>query len=459
MLHLFDSAARAKVPLTTREEGHVRLYVCGPTVQDVPHLGHGRTAITFDVVRRYLEWRGYAVTHVSNITDIEDKIIAKAQSEGLTEPDIAARYEAIHRAELDRLGVLLPHHVPHATEFIEGMLNLIGDLVESEHAYVVPEQGVYFHVPSFSEYGSLSGRTVELLLESAGARVDIDESKRSPLDFALWKAGKPGEPTWDSPWGPGRPGWHIECSAMALDLLGEGFDLHGGGSDLTFPHHENEIAQAVAGGHVFARHWMHSAMLNIRGEKMSKSLGNFLTLHDSIDLHGPRALRLWMLQTHYRTQLEVTEAALGAAKAALDGLDSLARRARVAEVEPSMEVDRAAAEAFRACMDDDFNTPQALAIVFDMARQANAAIDQQDAGLASKSLATVHDLLGALGLWLEDGSSNADDADAAVIEALIAQRTAARTGKDFAEADRIRTELLEQGVILEDTPTGTIWHR
>ena len=458
MLHLYDTAARAKVALSTRDAGHVRMYVCGPTVQDVPHLGHGRTALTFDVARRYMEWRGYQVTHVSNVTDVEDKIIAKARAEGLTEPEIAERSETIHREQLERLGVLPPHEVPHATDYIEQMLNLIGDLVEMGHAYAVPGSGVYFEVPSYLEYGSLSGRTIELLMESAGARVEIDDAKRSPLDFALWKAVKSDEPSWDSPWGRGRPGWHIECSAMALDLLGEGFDIHGGGSDLTFPHHENEIAQAEAGGHRFARHWMHSAMLNIKGEKMSKSLNNFLTLADSIDIHGPRALRLWMLQTHYRTQLDVAEDALTAAKAALDGLDALARRARVAGIEPTVELERADIDAFRSAMDDDFNTPQALAALFDCARRANAAIDRGDPE-AAKLLATANDLAGALGLSFDDGSAARDDADAGEIESLIEARAAARADRNFAEADRIRDELIAMGVHIEDSPTGTTWHR
>ncbi len=459
MLQIFDTALRSKTPLTTREQGCVRLYVCGPTVQDVPHLGHGRTAVTFDVVRRYLEWRGYSVNHVSNVTDVEDKIIAKAIAEGLTEPEIASRYEAIHREQLQRLGVLPPHAVPHATEYIESMLNLIGDLVEAGHAYAVPGSGVYFSVPSFSEYGQLSGRTIERLLESAGARVEVDAEKRSPLDFALWKAVKGDEPAWDSPWGPGRPGWHIECSAMALELLGEGFDLHGGGSDLAFPHHENEIAQAVAGGHEFARHWMHSAMLNIKGEKMSKSLGNFLTLAECIDLHGPRALRLWMLQTHYRTQLDVSEGALAAANAALDGLDALARRARAAAVPTTVALSRPDTDTFRAAMDDDFNTSQALAVIFDTARRANAAIDANDHELAASLLSTVIDLLGALGLTLDDGTSHAEDRDAERINALVAERDSARAERDFARADEIRDVLQAMGVQIEDTPAGTIWRR
>src|SRR5215471_12607989 len=275
------------------------MYVCGPTVYDAPHVGHGRTAVVFDIIRRYLAWRGFDVTFVSNVTDIEDKIIRRAADTGTTEPDIAQRFEAAHFEQMRRLGVLYPDRVPHATEYVEGMIALIGELVAGDHAYVVDGQGVYFDVPSYAEYGELSHRTIEQLLESAGARVEIDEQKRSPMDFALWKAAKPGEPEWDSPWGPGRPGWHIECSAMSLDLLGDGFDLHGGGEDLAFPHHENERAQSEGAGHQFARHWIHSGMVTIGGDKMSKSLRNFTTVDEALAVHDARAVRLAMLQSHY----------------------------------------------------------------------------------------------------------------------------------------------------------------
>ncbi|MFM8302712.1 MAG: cysteine--tRNA ligase, partial [Actinomycetota bacterium] len=255
-VRLFDTVARAKVELVPREPGTLSVYVCGPTVYDVPHVGHGRTATTFDVIRRYLEWRGYRVTFVSNVTDVEDKIIARAAESGSTEPEVAARFEAAYWEQLDRLGVRRPDHVPHATEYIASMQALITELVDRGHAYVVEGQGVYFDVVTFPSYGRLPHRSLAQLLESAGARVEVDEAKRTPVDFALWKAAKPGEPAWDSPWGPGRPGWHIECSAMALDLLGEGFDIHGGGDDLAFPHHENERAQSECAGHEFARHWI-----------------------------------------------------------------------------------------------------------------------------------------------------------------------------------------------------------
>ena len=282
------------------------MYVCGPTVYDLPHVGHGRTALVYDVIRRYLAWRGNDVTFVANVTNVEDKIIARAAAEGTTEGELADRFEAAYWAELDRLGVLRPDDVPRATEFIGPMIELISELVERGHAYVIEGEGVYFAVDTYPGYGEISGRRLEDLLEAAGARVAVDEQKRRPVDFALWKAAKPGEPDWDSPWGRGRPGWHIECSAMSLQILGDGFDLHGGGDDLVFPHHENERAQAEAAGHSFARHWIHSGMVMVGGEKMAKSLGNFTTLGDALDRFGARAFRLAVLQVHYRSQMELT---------------------------------------------------------------------------------------------------------------------------------------------------------
>src|SRR6476620_7601965 len=325
MVRIHDSLARRAVELTTREPGRVSMYVCGPTVYDVPHVGHGRTALVYDVVRRYLEWLGNAVTFVGNVTNVEDKIIARAAAEGTSERELADRYEQAYWDELARLGVRRPDEVPRATEFIEPMVDLIRELVDGGHAYVIEGEGVYFSVGSYARYGELSGRRLDDLLENAGARVEVDEQKRSPVDFALWKAAKPGEPDWESPWGRGRPGWHIECSAMSLSILGDGFDLHGGGDDLVFPHHENEIAQAEGAGHSFARHWLHSGMVTVSGEKMSKSLGNFTTLKDALDAHGPRAFRFLVASTHYRRQMEINDEALRAAKAALDGFDALAR--------------------------------------------------------------------------------------------------------------------------------------
>jgi len=452
-VRLYDTLARAKVELVPREPGRLSMYVCGPTVYDVPHIGHGRAATTFDVIRRYLEWRGFAVTFVSNVTDVEDKIIARAAKTGSTEPEVAARFEAVHWEQLERLGVRRPDHVPHATEYVPSMLRMIEELVDRGHAYVVDGQGVYYDVCSFPGYGALPHRSLEQLLESAGARVEIDEAKRSPVDFALWKAAKPGEPAWDSPWGRGRPGWHIECSAMSLDLLGEGFDLHGGGDDLTFPHHENERAQAEGAGHGFARHWIHSGMVQVGGEKMARSLGNFTTLSDAIDAHGPRAFRMAVLQMHYRRAVDLGDAELGAAAAAVDRLDAFVRRA-LSEGVATSEPDATAIDRFRDAMDDDFSTPAAMATVFDAVSSGHQALTDGDAVCAATMLATVETLTGALGLELATAGESDDE-----IDGLIAEREAARGARDFAAADRIRDELAARGIVLEDTATGTIWHR
>jgi cysteinyl-tRNA synthetase len=450
-----DTLSGEKVELVTREPGRVAFYVCGPTVYDVPHVGHARSALSFDIIRRALEWRGYEVTHVSNITDVDDKIIARARQEGSSEPEVAARYEAVYWEQLDRLGVQRPHQTPHATGYIPQMLELVARLLEKGSAYET-ESGVYFSVESFPGYGELSHRRLSDLLESAGARVEVDERKRSPVDFALWKGAKEGEPSWDSPWGPGRPGWHIECSAMSVGLLGEEFDIHGGGDDLVFPHHENERAQAEGAGQRFARYWLHNAMVMVGGEKMAKSLGNFTTLADALEAHGPRALRMLVLQTHYRSPMEVGPANLADAKAALDRLDALARRARVAGLVESGERDEATTTDFAAALDDDFNTPAAVAATFEAVRRANLAIDAGQGAEAARLVGTVRELCGALGLELDDGSEAAGDEE---IDALVAARDAARQARDFAEADRIRAELAARGVTLEDTPAGTVWHR
>jgi len=452
-VRIYDTLARDKVELVPRDAGRVSMYVCGPTVYDVPHVGHGRTAVTFDVIRRYLEWRGFAVTFVSNVTDVEDKIIARAAATGMSEPELAARYEAAYWEQMDRLGVRRPDHVPHATEYIDAMQTLISELVERGHAYVVEGQGVYFDVASFPGYGALPHRSLDQLLESAGARVEVDPAKRNPMDFVLWKAAKPGEPAWDSPWGRGRPGWHIECSAMSLDLLGEGFDIHGGGDDLMFPHHENERVQAEGAGHTFARHWVHSAMVQVGGEKMAKSLGNFTTLRDALDAHGPRAFRMAVLQTHYRRPAELGDTELAAAAGAVERLDALVRRAEADGV-PTTEPHAEVVAGFRDAMDDDFSTPAAIAVAFDTVSAAHQALGDADAARAATLLAAVREITGALGLELESAGSG--DAE---IDALVAQREELRRARDFAAADAIRAELAARGVVLEDTPTGTIWHR
>ncbi len=463
MLRIHDTLARRPVPFEPARPGRVSMYVCGPTVYDEPHLGHGRTAVVFDVIRRYLEWSGLRVTYVSNVTDVDDKIIARAAAEHVSEPDVAGRFAAAYWRELDRLGVARPTETPHATGYVPQMLALVRELVDTGHAYVVDGEGVYFSVETYPRYGELSGRRLDDLLEGAGARVDVDERKRSPVDFALWKAAKPGEPSWDSPWGPGRPGWHIECSAMSLDLLGDGFDIHGGGDDLAFPHHENERAQAEAAGHEFARHWIHSGMVMVGGEKMSKSLGNFTTLAEALDAHGGRAFRVAVLQTHYRSQTELGPAVLAGAERTVDGLDAVVRRARVAGIDAAAaEPDGAALDSFRAAMDDDFHTPSALGAVFDAVKAANVAIDAGEPARAAALVAAVVEATGALGLELDpDRRRSPGDARGASataeIDELVRRRDAARKERDYAEADRLRDELADRGVVLEDAPTGTVW--
>ncbi len=456
-VRFFDTRQRGEVELETRDPGKVSIYACGPTVYDHPHLGHGRTAFTYDLIRRFLRYVGYDVTLASNITDIEDKIIRKAQEEGVDESEITSRYEKSYRDQLDSLGIERPDHVPHATEYVAQMQELIARLIDKGVAYQT-STGVYFSVPDYPSYGELSGRNIEDLLESAGARVDVDDEKQSPLDFALWKFAKPEEPTWDSPWGPGRPGWHIECSAMSVGILDQGFDIHGGGSDLVFPHHENEIAQSVGAGDTFAKYWIHSAMLNISGEKMSKSLNNFITLADAIAQHGPRALRLFMIQTHYRTQMEISDESLAAAKSALDRLDTFARRCvQLQFTREGAVVDPDIQKRFVQTMANDFGAPQALAIIFETLREANTAIDIEDFDRVAQLYATVVELSEVLGIDLETKKIKSS-VDGAWVNEQIELRKTARENKDFAQSDAIRDALAAAGVVIEDTKDGTTWH-
>ena len=461
-------------PLAQRDPGKVSLYACGPTVYDHPHLGHARQALTYDVLRRYLEWRGVEVHHVANVTDIDDNIINRANKEGLTEPQVAAEWEAVYIEVMDELDILHPHDRPHATEFVDEMVAFIATLMDNGSAYAT-ESGVYLRVRSVPGYGDLVHRSFDELAEGSGARVEVDEHKEDPLDFALWKSAKPDEPTWPSPWGPGRPGWHIECVAMSLGILGDGFDLHGGGDDLVFPHHTNERAEAIAAGRPFAQHWLHNAMLNVGGEKMAKSLGNFRTVRDLLDEHplNARALRLLLLQTHYRKTMEVNAEVMTQARAAIERIDSMARRAGAAGVPldgtqlDGIGCDTASLEAFVAAMDNDLGTPEAVAVIFDTVRRANTALDTSPAGdseEAARLVATVVDLTAALGIGVggthgAEDSGGASESDSDKIEALVAARSSARDSKDFAEADRLRDELTALGVVVEDTPNGPVWHR
>jgi cysteinyl-tRNA synthetase len=443
VIRLHDTASGEVRELALREPGRVSLYVCGPTVYDVPHIGHGRSALTYDVLRRYLEWNGFAVDHVSNITDIDDKILQRAGERGVAPDEVAKQYEAAWYEAMDALGILRPTSDPHATAFVDRMVELVGQLVDRGSAYETSD-GVYFVTESVADYGLLARQTLDSL--RSGARIEVDEEKRSPLDFALWKKAKAEETAWPSPWGPGRPGWHTECVVMSLDLLGDGFDLHAGGLDLMFPHHENERAQAVALGHTFARHWMHHAFVEVAGEKMSKSLGNFTSLPDLLSRTDARAYRLLLLRSHYRSPMEVTPATVADAEAALDRLDSFARRFPPGTDEPDAE----ALDRFRELMDDDLRTPQATALLFDLVGRANAG----GAG-ANAAAAAAHEIARAFGLSLRGEAGAIDEATAA----LVAQRDQARAARDFARADAIRDELQAQGWVVEDTPEGTKVHR
>ena len=459
MLRFTDSLTGEKAPFTPREEGRVSVYWCGPTVYDDPHLGHARSTLAFDVLVRYLRWSGYDVLAVSNITDIDDKIINRAAEEGTDEPAVATRFEASFISQMDRLNIAHPDLRPRATEFVDRMVEVVADLVEHGMAYTT-DSGVYFDVDRLDGYGALVGRSVGDLRDGAGARVDVDDDKDDPLDFALWKAAKPGEPTWDSPWGPGRPGWHIECVAMSLHLLGDGFDIHGGGDDLVFPHHENERAEALGCGRTFARYWVHNGMVQVDGEKMSKSLDNFTTLSALLDAWDPRVLRLVVLQTHYRRTMEIGSTTLDQASAALTRLDKFVDRMAAADL-PEAEADADVVARFREAMDDDLGSPQALAVVFDAVRDANRALDAEDDATAATLAAAVLELSAALGLKLGSSAApeRADDGDTEEIDALVDRRLAARTARDFGKADRIRDDLAARGIVLEDGPQGTSWHR
>ena len=455
MLCFTDSLTGNKSEFVPRDSGKVSIYWCGPTVYDIPHLGHARSSLAFDILVRYLRWSGYEVTAVSNITDIDDKIIERAANEETTESELARLYEQKYVDEMDRLNIIHPDHRPRATEYIDEMVAIIQDLVDRDMAYTT-SSGVYFSVDKLIGYGKLAHQSLDQLREGSGVRVEVDTEKQDPLDFALWKAAKPGEPTWESPWGSGRPGWHIECVAMSLDILGDDFDIHGGGDDLVFPHHENERAECVGCDRLFARTWIHNGMVLVDGEKESKSLGNFRTLAELLDAWDPRALRLLVLQTHYRRTMEIDEDGMAAANAALDRLDSFERRINgvdLLQVAPDEDV----VEKFRTAMNDDLGTASALAIIFDAVREANRALDAENVEIASALVAAVRELLLVLGIDLSMTSD--DSADTAEIDALVAARTEAKSSKDFAEADRIREELSSRGVVLEDSPSGTIWYR
>ena len=453
MLRLTSTLSGEKSEFAPHNPPNVLMYVCGITPYSDSHVGHGMSYVIFDVVRRYLAHRDYTVKVVQNFTDVDDKIIARSQESGITPEELAGRYMNLFREDMELLNVLSADEYPLATAEVPSMLRMIEGLIERGYAYA-SDGDVYFRVGAFETYGKLSHRTLDGML--AGARIAPNESKESPLDFTLWKGAKPGEPAWDSPWGPGRPGWHIECSAMSLTYLGERIDIHGGGADLIFPHHENEIAQteAFTGSAPFAQYWLHNGLLQLGEEKMSKSLGNLVSIRDVVARHGADAFRLFVMTSHYRMPLTWTEESVAASARAAD------RLARAAWTEGSGSGQgpdtNAYQQRFFDAMDDDLNTPQALATLFDLARDINRAAGAD--GDVSEASALLRELGGILGLRLEqvgiaDGASDATP----YIELLIETRAALRAEKQFTIADRLRDSLSELGVALEDTPRGTEW--
>lgn len=458
-IKLYNTMTRRKQSLVPLEPGKVRMYVCGMTVYDYCHLGHARVMVAFDVVTRYLRWRGLDVIYVRNITDIDDKILRRAEENGesitaLTERMIAAMHE-----DEARLGVLRPDHEPRATGHVAEIISMIDTLIDKGYAYPAANGDVYYRVRKFADYGKLNNRNLDEM--RAGARVEIDEHKEDPLDFVLWKAAKPGEASWTSPWGEGRPGWHIECSAMSKCCLGDTFDIHGGGPDLTFPHHENEIAQSeAANGKPFVNTWMHAGAVRVNQEKMSKSLGNFFTIREVLEVHDPEVVRYLLVASHYRSPINYAPESLAEARkslerfyTALDGVE-LVNEATVEDAHYQAR--------FTAAMDDDFNTPEALSVLFELARELNRA-KQEDPAKAPELAAELRRLGGVLGLFGQEPASFLKGMQAVLplaeeeIEARIARRTAAKQARDFAAADAIRDELAALGIVLKDSREGTGW--
>ncbi|WP_126311680.1 cysteine--tRNA ligase [Delftia acidovorans] len=453
-LRIYNTLSRALEAFSPIEPGHVRMYVCGMTVYDLCHLGHARSMVAFDVVQRWLRASGNRVTYVRNITDIDDKIIRRAVENGETIRSLTDRMiDALHQ-DADALGIERPTHEPRATEYVPQMLSMIGRLQDKGLAYQGSDGDVNFAVRKFPGYGKLSGKSLDEL--QAGERVAVQDGKQDPLDFVLWKSAKPSEPDevkWASPWGAGRPGWHIECSAMGCEMLGESFDIHGGGADLQFPHHENEIAQSEgATGKPFSQVWMHNGFINVDNEKMSKSLGNFFTIRDVLKEYDAETVRFFVVRSHYRSPLNYSDVHLNDARGALKRLYTAL--SLVAPAEVAIDWSHPAAARFKAAMDEDFGTPEAVAVLFELAAEVNRRKSAETAGLL-KALA------GCLGLLQGDPQAflqaGAADVDAAAIEAQIAARAAAKAAKDWAEADRIRKALLEQGIVLKDSPAGTTW--
>ncbi len=473
-IRIFNTLTRKKEIFETVEPGKVRMYVCGPTVYDSSHMGHARSVVVFDVIVRYLRSQGYDVTYVRNFTDIDDKIINRANELGIDCKELAEKYIREFYEDMDALNVQRATLEPKATEHIDDIIQVVQKLIQKKMAYPL-DGDVYFSVESFKDYGKLSGRKLEDM--EAGARVAVDERKRNPFDFALWKSAKPGEPSWESPWGKGRPGWHIECTAMSSSLLGETLDIHGGGKDLVFPHHENEIAQSEAAfGKKFVKYWIHNGFVNINQEKMSKSLGNFLLIKDIIKIYHPESVRLFLLSNHYRSPIDFNEKAMEEASGALEKIYTFLER--VGD-QPGItdQVDHASGQLrleFCDAMNDDFNTAQGLGVLFSAVRNLNRILDEAGDRLEGRDLeqiktgySDVLEIGNILGIFKQSPKSyfeqkrqkgiKKEDIDPTLIERMVQERTEARKSKDWAKADKIRDELLEMKIILEDRADGTVW--
>ena len=464
-LAVYNDLTRKKEPFEPIEKGKVRFYVCGPTVYDYFHIGNARPFVLFDVFRRYLESCGYEVKFVQNFTDIDDKMIRRAGEMGITVAQLADQFIAAYYEDADALGIKRATVNPRATHEIDEIIKIVSKLIEKGHAYEL-EGDVYFDVPSFPEYGKLSKQSVDEL--QSGARIEVDERKKNPLDFALWKSSKPGEPSWDSPWGKGRPGWHIECSAMSTKYLGESIDIHGGGSDLIFPHHENEIAQSeCASGKQFVKYWLHNAYLLIDSEKMSKSLGNFMTVHDIKEKFNPLVVRFFLLSAHYRSPINFSREGLEQAQSALERIANcyadlnFALENRSAAPSDGILAKEIAAydAASKEAMDDDFNTAGALGSIFEAVKAVNVYLGEHQ-NVDMDGLKTAKDFFdkvnSVFGFFTAAKQENGGDAE---IEALLSERTAARKAKNFKRSDEIRDELAARGIIIEDTPQGTRWKK
>jgi cysteinyl-tRNA synthetase len=471
MLKIYNSLSRDKQTFTPIEAGKVRMYVCGMTVYDYCHLGHARVMVVFDMVNRWFHASGLEVTYVRNITDIDDKIIKRANENNESIGDLTQRFIDAMDEDFAKLGVQTPAHQPRATQHIDGMITMISALIENGHAYQAANGDVFYSVRSFADYGKLSGKSLDDL--RAGERVDVDKNKKDAMDFVLWKSVKPNEPHWDSPWGKGRPGWHIECSVMSAHHLGAHFDIHGGGQDLQFPHHENEIAQSEAANSCkMANYWMHNGFVRVDDEKMSKSLGNFFTIREILNKYKPEVVRFFILRAHYRSPLNYSDAHLDDAKASLTRLYTALRGREVST--NLIDWKHPQATRFKAAMDDDFNTPEAVAVLFDLANEVNKTNSIEAANLLKNLAAVVgllqrdaneflqNDVVAAFAkVGFEIISENLKNSVQAqeYIDKRIVDRAEAKKSKNFAEADRIRKELADAGIILEDTPQGTTWRR